>query len=65
MSTEIAPSILAFVQSGTYPESEHIVTAELAPPALSALLDELERARNEVKVSPMLRFYLLQKTEKL
>jgi hypothetical protein len=50
MSVEVAPSILNFVQSGTYPESEQIVTTELTPSALQAVLDELERARNDVKV---------------
>lgn len=43
-------AVLNSVQSGTYPESEAIVAAELPPSALPTILKLVDQAREDVKV---------------
>lgn len=47
---ELQQAIIRSVEHGAYPESEDISSAELTPSVLPALLTELQKARDEVKV---------------
>jgi centromere/kinetochore protein ZW10 len=49
MSTALTPAILRYVDSGAYPESEEIVTADLQPTALANILEELRKEQHDVK----------------
>jgi hypothetical protein len=46
----IADAILSYVQRGDYPDTEEIVSADVAADALPSLLVRLDTARDEVKV---------------
>ena len=55
MSSRITPqqysqAVLEHVQSGAYPESEDLVSAELPPSALPEVSKFIEQARENVKV---------------
>lgn len=43
-------AVLNSVQSGTYPENEEIVAAEISPSALPTILKLVDQAREDVKV---------------
>lgn len=43
-------AVLNSVQSGTYPENEEIVAAEISPSALPTILKLVNQAREDVKV---------------
>lgn len=43
-------AVLDSVQSGTYPESEEIIAAEVPPSALPTILKLVDQAREDVKV---------------
>lgn len=47
---ELQQAIIRSVEHGAYPESEDISSAELTPNILPAVLTELQKARDEVKV---------------
>jgi centromere/kinetochore protein ZW10 len=49
MSTALTPAILRYVDTGAYPESEEIVTADLQPTALANILKELRKEQHDVK----------------
>lgn len=55
MSSRIDPqqygqAVLEHVQSGVYPESEQVISAELPPSALPAVSKLIEQASEDVKV---------------
>ena len=43
-------AVLNSVQSGTYPESEEIIAAEVPPSALPTILKLVDQAREDLKV---------------
>lgn len=43
-------AVLNSVQSGTYPDSEEIIAAEVPPSALPTILKLVDQAREDVKV---------------
>lgn len=47
---QLGEAILNAAQSGTYPESEEIISADFPPSAFPQALKLLEGAREEVKV---------------
>lgn len=49
-STGLKEAIVHSVEDGTYPESENVSSAALSPSVLPALLVDLQKARDEVKV---------------
>ena len=49
MSTALTPAILRYVDTGAYPESEDVVTADLQPNALANILEELRKEQHDVK----------------
>jgi len=49
MSTSLTPAILRYVDTGAYPESEDVVTADLQPNALANILEELRKEQHDVK----------------
>ena len=49
MSTSLTPAILRYVDTGAYPESEEIVTADLQPNVLANILEELRKEQHDVK----------------
>jgi centromere/kinetochore protein ZW10 len=49
MSTSLTPAILRYVDTGAYPESEEVVTANLQPNALANILEELRKEQHDVK----------------
>ena len=48
--TQISQALLQSLKDGTYPESEDIVSADLAASAFSTELQFIQDARDEVKV---------------
>lgn len=50
LDRQYGQAVLNSVQSGTYPESEAIVAAELPPSALPTILKLVDQAREDVKV---------------
>ncbi len=53
-SQQYARALLDHVQSGTFPESEEVVSAELPPSALPAVSKLIEQAREDVKAGEFL-----------
>lgn len=49
MSAALTPAILQYVNTGAYPESEDVVTAELSSDSLANILQELRQEQNDVK----------------
>lgn len=49
MSAALTPAILQYVNTGAYPESEDVVTAELSSDSLANILQELRKEQNDVK----------------
>lgn len=49
-SSEVASSILSYVNTGAYPESENVITAELSSSTLPLVLDILNEAKEDLKV---------------
>ena len=47
---EYGQAVLDHVQSGAYPESEDVVSAELPPSALPEISKLIQEARDDVKV---------------
>jgi hypothetical protein len=47
---ELASSILEFVESGAYPESDNVVSTELSSAALPVILDVVGKAESDLKV---------------
>jgi hypothetical protein len=50
MSADVTDSILDFVQTRRYPESETAISAELQPSTFNTVLAAVEKARVELKV---------------
>ena len=48
-------AVLEHVQTGVYPESEAIISADLPPSVLPDISELIEHAQDEVKVSPATR----------
>ena len=49
--SEYGQAVFESVQSGAYPESEELVSAEFPPSALPCVIKLLEKARDDVKVN--------------
>lgn len=50
-------AVLEHVQTGAYPESEEVISAEFPPSALPEVLGLIEQAREDVKVCFYGRFH--------
>lgn len=49
--SQLGGAVLNFVQNGTYPDSEDIVSADFPPSASSQVLELFDNARDGIKVS--------------
>ena len=47
----LSEAVFKSITESSYPEDEHVVSAELSSPALQSLSELLEQARVDVKVS--------------
>jgi hypothetical protein len=51
MSSEVASSILDFVQTGTYPDSESVISSELSAASIALAIDAIEKAKQDLNVT--------------
>ena len=58
---ELADAVLQHAEYGAYPESEEVVSAELPTTALPAVLEIVERAKEDVKVCYSMTIYSCSK----
>ncbi len=49
-SEQYGQAVLEHVQTGTYPESEEVISADIPPSALPEVSKLIEQAREDVKV---------------